>query len=626
MGRGTFEEEGRGDVLRKREAHSMSELNFKGKEFVYNHHLSVPFRPLVMDAGKGVGEPSLTDNLIIHGDNLHALKALLPLYAGKVDCVFIDPPYNTGNEHWCYNDNVNAPMIREWLDSNPVGIEDGLRHDKWCAMMWPRLRLLHELLSDQGTIWITLDANEVHHAKLILSEVFGDEQNLGLLVWEKSDSPRMDANTFSSSHDFIVVFAKKMDEMIFQRIFPEDESTPDHYNLRDAQGRSYYLKPLRAMGGQGETREARPNLYYALAAPDGSEVYPKRQDGSDGAWRWRPEKCAQESERIEWRQGSTGWTPYFRIYADTSAGRPPETIWYHRDVGSSRRAKAQIKEVFGSAAFDTPKPVGLVRRVLEVATERDSIVLDSFAGSGTTAHAVLEANRRDGGSRKFVLVEMEDYADRLTAERVRRVINGYAFTGNQRTELLREQITWSKLKSQELPDAVKAIEDRHAPEYDRIVRRVRNGELVVTGEKSVESQADGVGGSFSYCTLGEPVELDKVLTGETLPPWDGLGSALFHMATNRALDPTLMRESDWYLGEADGRHIWLIYKPDLDWLKSPEAALTLSRARDFASADPEHRHLVFAPARYVSQKILTEESIPVEFVPLPFALYRIDRG
>ena len=121
----------------------MTELSFKGKEFVYNHHLSVPFRPLVMHTEKGVGEPTLDGNLIIHGDNLHALKALLPLYAGEVDCIFIDPPYNTGNEGWCYNDNVNAPMVREWLEANPVGMEDGLRHDKWCAMMWPRLRLLH---------------------------------------------------------------------------------------------------------------------------------------------------------------------------------------------------------------------------------------------------------------------------------------------------------------------------------------------------------------------------------------------------------------------------------------------------------------------------------------------------
>ena len=140
---------------------AVTELNFKGKEFVYNHHLAVPFRPLVPDEARGVGAVALDGNLIVHGDNLHALKALLPMYAGRVDCVFIDPPYNTGNEGWCYNDNVNAPMIKEWLEANPIGIEDGLRHDKWCAMMWPRLRLLHELLSDEGSIWITLDDNEI---------------------------------------------------------------------------------------------------------------------------------------------------------------------------------------------------------------------------------------------------------------------------------------------------------------------------------------------------------------------------------------------------------------------------------------------------------------------------------
>ncbi len=137
----------------------MPELFFKGKEFVFNHHLAVPFRPLVPDPKRSIGESGeagrLDGNLIIHGDNLHALKALLPLYAGKVDCIFIDPPYNTGNEGWCYNDNVNSPMMREWLDSNPVGIEDGLRHDKWLAMMWPRLRLLHELLSEKGSLWMT---------------------------------------------------------------------------------------------------------------------------------------------------------------------------------------------------------------------------------------------------------------------------------------------------------------------------------------------------------------------------------------------------------------------------------------------------------------------------------------
>ena len=267
-----------------------------------------------------------------------------------------------------------------------------------------------------------------------------------------------------------------------------------------------------------------------------------------------------------------------------------------------------------------------VRRVLEVATDPNSIVLDSFAGSGTTGHAVLEANKRDGGNRRFVLVEMEDYADGLTAERVRKVINGYAFTGTQKTELLREKITWLKLKNfRKLTDAIEVIENIDGHQYDRIRKQVKNGELIITGEKSVEERAEGLGGSFTYCTLGDPVELDKLLTGETLPTYESLGAALFHMATNRAFDPRLVCEADWYLGRASGHHVWLIYKPDLDWLKSPEAALTLSRARDFASRDSMKRNLVFAPARFVSQKMLTEERIPVEFVPLPFALYRIDR-
>ena len=163
----------------------MTELVFKGKEFVWNHHLAVPFRPLEMQADKGIGAPRLDGNLIVQGDNLHALKALLPMYAGKVDCIFIDPPYNTGNEGWAYNDNVNAPMIREWLDANPIGIEDGLRHDKWCAMMWPRLRLLHELLAENGSIWITLNDIEASRLRAMLDEIFGADNFISSMVWQK---------------------------------------------------------------------------------------------------------------------------------------------------------------------------------------------------------------------------------------------------------------------------------------------------------------------------------------------------------------------------------------------------------------------------------------------------------
>ncbi|EQD59335.1 adenine specific DNA methylase, partial [mine drainage metagenome] len=149
----------------------MPEIVFKGKEYVYNHHLTVPYRPLLEHADKGIGPADLAGNLVIHGDNLHALKSLLPRHAGKVDLVFIDPPYNTGNEGWCYSDSVNSPIMKEWLSSNPVDADDMLRHDKWLCMMWPRLVLLRELLSERGSIWITLDDNEVHRARMVLDEI-----------------------------------------------------------------------------------------------------------------------------------------------------------------------------------------------------------------------------------------------------------------------------------------------------------------------------------------------------------------------------------------------------------------------------------------------------------------------
>ena len=225
------------------------------------------------------------------------------------------------------------------------------------------------------------------------------------------------------------------------------------------------------------------------------------------------------------------------------------------------------------------------------------------------------------------MVEMEDYADSLTAERVRRVVNGYEFKGTQKIELMRERLNWRALtRADELVQKVEAIANLHGHEYDAIKKTVKDGELIVTGEKTVDNRAEGLGGTFTYCTLGAPVELDKVLSGEALPSFDVIGSVLFHMATARAFDPSTMRQDDFYLGATDGQHVWLIYKPDLDWLKTPEAALTLSRAKAFAANDPTSRHLVFAPARYVSQKMLAEQNVAVEFVPLPFALYRVDQS
>ncbi len=617
----------------------MTEISFKGKEFVYNHHLAVPFRPLLPDASKGIGRPSLDGNLIVHGDNLEALRALLPLYEGKVDCVFIDPPYNTGNEGWCYSDNVNAPMIREWFNANPVGVEDGLRHDKWCAMMWPRLRMLHELLSEDGSLWITLDDNEIHRARCMLDEIFG-EGNFVCKIVVQSNKSGQDYKKIAKTHEYVLVYVRS-EFTTLKEIETNGENLP-----REDRFGSYKARELRNRNPKFG-RHNRPNLFYPfyvqedLVDEQGNhivstskndksiEVYPMNSMSGESCWRWGAKRANQHlgdkgTKHLFATKTKNGDWRIFEKYRKQSV--KAKTIWHDSKL-INEKGTVELGNLGLTELFQFPKPLGLLEDILAIATYENAIILDSFAGSGTTAQAVLELNKQDGGNRRFILVEMEDYADKLTAERVRRVIKGYAFKGTQKTELLREKLSWTKLrKAEKLSDSVEKIENLHGHEYDAIRKVVKNGELIVTGEKKVQDRTEGLGGRFTYCTLGDPVELDKMLTGESLPPYEGIGSVLFHMATMQAFDPSAMREEDFYLGAAEGQHVWLIYRPDLDWLKSPAAALTLKRARAIAATALNTRHLVFASARYVSQKLLAEENLPVEFVPLPFALYRIDRS
>ena len=609
----------------------VTELSFKGKEFVYNHHLVVPFRPLMPHPKKGIGPVALDGNLIIHGDNLHALKALLPMYAGKVDCIFIDPPYNTGNEGWAYNDNVNAPMIKEWLNANPIGIEDGLRHDKWCAMMWPRLRLLHELLANQGSFWMTLNDVEHHRARQVLDEIFGEENFIASVCWQKKQSPQSDAINISDMHDYVVVYAKKAKrnkkdlDGWQRRLVAISEGQIANYSNPDDDPRGPWTDADYTCN---KTSEERPNLYYAITNPNtGEKIWPNKTR----VWAYEEDTHKQNvKDGLVWWP-STRSRPRLKTFmkGEEDEGAVPGTWWPRNIAGDNQESKRELLDIFGEtpADFQTPKPVRLIKRILDIASHPDALILDSFAGSATTAHAVLEANQRDGGHRRFILVEMEDYADKLTAERVRRIIKGYKFEGTKRTELFRESLNWRVLEHAEnLVQRVNGIENLEGRSFDRITKQVKDGELVVSGEKTVTEHAEGFGGAFTYCTLGEPVELDKVLSGESLPSFAAIGAALFHMATNQALDPKTIRQEDFYLGETENQSVWLIYKPDLGWLKTPDAALTLARAKVFAEARPGKRHLVFAPARFVSQKMLADQNIPVEFVPLPFALYRIERS
>lgn len=336
------------------------------------------------------------DNMLIHGDNLLALKALEQQFTGKVKCVYIDPPYNTGNafEHY----------------------DDGLEHSIWLGLMRERLELLNRLLMKEGSIWINLDDVEAHYCKVMCDEVFGRQNFVADVAWEKIDSPRMDAKLFSTRYDHTLVFAKDVESLEINKV--PLEKIPEHYDKVDENGRRYYLKPLRKMGG-GDSREERPNLYYALLAPDGTEVYPIRPDGSDGRWRWSKERAKENLELIDWVQGKKGWSAYSRIYADGLPSYPPETLWSFEFAGSNRNSKAEQAALFGKdKAFATPKPEKLIQRVLEIATNPGDLVLDSFLGSGTTAAVAHKMGRR------WIGVELGDHCYTHCKVRLDKVIDG----------------------------------------------------------------------------------------------------------------------------------------------------------------------------------------------------------
>jgi len=358
----------------------------------------VPYRLLEEDPGLSYGDPA-AQNLLIQGDNLAALKSLLPYYAGQVKCIFIDPPYNTGSAFDHY--------------------DDSLEHSTWLSMMYPRLELLRELLAEDGSIWVTIDDTESHYLKVIMDEIFGRQNFISNVIWEKSDSPRMDAQYFSSRHDHVLVYGKNRNLLVIGKITSSSNEVASQYNKIDESGRKYYLKPPRAMGGQADSRLARPNLYYPIITPDGSEVYPIKQDGSDIAWRWSRDKVNDEHKRIDWVKGRKGWTPYFRIYSEANVRRPAETVWKHEDVGSNRTSKAEIKALFSDQnPFDTPKPEKLIKRVLEICTIQGDIVLDSFLGSGTTVAVAHKMNRRHIG------IEMGDHAITFCVPRLKQVVDG----------------------------------------------------------------------------------------------------------------------------------------------------------------------------------------------------------
>ena len=556
-------------------------LHFKGRVFVENFDLGAPFHELTPVRARGLSrKASLHDNLIVEGDNLLALKALLPTYHGKVKCIAIDPPYNTGNEGWAYNDRVNSPMIREWL-GQVVDRDDLTRHDKWCCMMLPRLKLLRELLRDDGVIFVSIDDNEVHSLRCLMDEVFGEENFVGMVVW-RSVTDNNPTN-ISVEHEYIACYAQSKEHLDtvwhsatlavkqklidvggeFIKQYQDDGERQAEYTKWFRENRSQ-LSPLDRYryidkqgvytGSQSVHNPGKEGYRYDIIHP--STGKPCKQPLMGYRFPWDTMQEMLHNDRILFGEDENKIIE-IKLYASEYKSKLSSVVELDTRLSSYelKNIFPQSKRVFGYA-----KPTELIREILSFATDKDSIVLDSFAGSGTTTQAVLALNREDGGDRRFILIECEDYADSITAERVRRVIRGVPSAKDE---------------------ALKA----------------------------------GLGGGFSYFKLGAALRKESLLDPDKLPAWETLAGYIFFTATGEEFEPAAARREDWFIGRGRLYDVFLIYTDDVEELKN----MALTKPIADALPDGGLPRLVFAPARYLDPELL--HPYRIRFQQLPFEIY-----
>lgn len=583
----------------------MPTLQWIGKDKVVNHHQQVPYRVLKHvysfdEQGKQAQEQN-SGNMIIHGDNLEALKALLPMYEGRIKCIYIDPPYNTGNEKWVYNDNVNDPRIKKWL-GDVVGKEgeDLSRHDKWLCMMYPRLRLLQKLLSYDGAIFISIDDNEYASLKFVCDEIFGSHCFVSNISWQRNYSTRNDSKGIVNEVEHVLVFSKtanwnprklpRTDAMNSKYKNPDNDSTPwrtsDAFapGAIDHQGMVYAIqhpitgKMLYPNNGRHWPYAQEQMLKFML---DWSEY--KLQNLSDDEVRANicgvsPEEVRKDikgivlSEPLEiaskkalavYKRGQ--WPRFFftsggkggiakKTYLENVGGKLPTNLWLHSDAGHTDEAKKEMLAIFtGQTTFDTPKPTRLLEFVLQIASDDNSIVLDSFAGSGTTAHAVLNLNRQDGGNRKFILIEMMDYAENITAERVKRVIRGYE-----------------------------------------------------NGTKTTE----GTGGGFSFYELGERLRNEDETLNEAVGI-DQIKAYIWFTETRTPWQPPETGAHHDYLGQLGGCGYYFHYDPDAVTALSSDYLATITQKAE--------QYVIYADICTLSEEELLYHSITFRKIPRDIA-------
>ena len=549
----------------------MPTLQFKGKNIIWNHHLSIPYHTLDEVEKQHCQPEKANGNLIIEGDNLLALKALLPQYTGKVSCIYIDPPYNTGNDNgpnkgWVYNDNVNSPLIKDWLKKE-VGKDDLARHDKWLCMMVPRLKLLRELLADEGAIFISIDDNELKNLIQIMDEIFGEKNFRNVIIIRrgiKSVQAQFETvDRLNYGCEYVVVYTKN-ENFKFTKFEIELEngkggSWNNHWRGTDRPSMRYEIFGIKPDSGQWRWGKERSLVaidnYKQMLSDLKKKENTITQEEIDS---WYKKYVDETGEEIDFlRLSSTGKPEH---YIPPSETKLASTHWNDLKPNGS----SQLKAIFGKKVFDNPKSIDLIRRIIRFieGKKKDTVVLDSFAGSGTTMHAVMDLNSEDEGNRKCILVQMTESSKSepnknickdITRERVKRSIEKYSYDSG-----------------------------------------------------------------FQYFKIGIPVDAESLLSGK-LPTFKQFADYVYYLCTGESLkNKSAVNEKSFFIGEHGNSVIYLVYRQDFD--KLTRMALNLSLAEKLTAEHPKQKIIVYAPACFLEDAYMNEKNIV--YVGIPYNLFQ----
>ena len=549
----------------------MPTLQFKGKNIIWNHHLAVPFHTLDEVPELHYQPEKANGNMIIEGDNLLALKALLPQFAGRIKCVCIDPPYNTGEEGWAYNDKVNSPLINDWL-GKVVGKDDLTRHDKWLCMMAPRLKIIKDLMSNDAVIFICIDENELPRLISLMDEIFGEDKQVGIITWYKKRKGSFLSKEMISLTEYIVVY-KKADYSI-----PLFGGKPDESESQPIVKRTNSVKTLKFKGNTVRTK-----------LPDGTYKPGKYGNGSssvellseitikdniitndfelNGPFVWTQQMLEDELKKgTQVVVNTKNFQPrVFRAYDEEHHKGLPSFFDGREYKATTDDAYENLQELFGEERiFDYSKPYKLINYLVKssVFLDDNSIILDSFAGTGTTGHSVLDLNNEDALNLSFILIQMPENSEAepdknickdITRERIKRAIDKYGYESG-----------------------------------------------------------------FKYYRLGIPLDAETMLAGQ-LPTYRQFAKYVYYLCTGEHLEAEdKINEEDYYVGEYGKQAIYLVYKQDYETLT--RLALNLTLAEKIKQQQPGKKRIVYAPSCFLDEEYLIDNQI--EYVGIPYNLFQ----